>query len=147
MSNTPEPVTDTEMSSGDDTLVSKKKVGRPKGEVVWAEKKNDYMREYMRKYNAEKLANMTPEEQAESIQRRRENQARYRRKRGIPERPPKPQVPDKPPREKKPRVEKKPRAIPERKLNKIRNMAADLKDKMEKDAVIKNTVLSILQNI
>lgn len=143
MSNTPEPITDTELSSGDDTLVSKRKVGRPRGEVVWAEKKNDYMREYMRKYNAEKVATMTPEEQAESIRRRRENQARYRRKRGIPERPPKPQVPDEP----KPAREKKPRPIPERKLNKIRNVVSDLKDKMEKDPNIKNTVLSILQNI
>lgn len=141
MSNTPEPVTDTEMSSGDDVVViPNKKPGRPRGEVVWAEKKNDYMREYMRKYNAEKLANMTPEEQAESIRRRREIQARCRRKKGIPERPPKQQEP-------KPIREKKPRPIPERKLNKIRTMATDLKEKMEKDPDIKNTVLSILQNI
>jgi len=32
-------------------------------------------------------------------------------------------------------------------LNKIRTMATDLKEKMEKDPDIKNTVLSILQNI
>lgn len=144
MSNTPEPVTDTEMSSGDDNAIVSKKRGRPKGEKVWAEKKKDYMREYMRKYNAERLANMTPEEQAKYQQHIRDIHAKHRLKKGIKPRQSKPQV-QKPIREKKPRVEKKP--IPERKLNKIRNVVSDLKDKMEKDPDIKNTVLSILQNI
>lgn len=87
----PEPITDTELSSGDDALEQpvKRGRGRPKHAVPWDEKKKDYMREYMRNYTRDKLQNMTPEEYAEYVQRRREKDARYRRKKGIPERPPK----------------------------------------------------------